>query len=193
MKAAVLVLGVMLVLGAQPASAHCDSLAGPVVSAARAALEKQDVTPVLKWVKPEHEAEVREAFQRALKVHGQGGEARELADLYFFETVVRVHRAGEGAPYTGLKADGVEPPIAATDKALESGDVETLARQVGEHAAAGIRERFARAAATRKQADTSVAAGREFVEAYVQLTHYVLGLHQAVHAGEHAGQSEHKH
>jgi len=41
------------------AKAHCDPLDGPVVKDAKVALEKGDATPVLKWVKVEHEEEVR--------------------------------------------------------------------------------------------------------------------------------------
>ena len=100
---------------------------GPVVKTAQAALEKGDVTPVLKWVKPEHEAEIRDAFQKTLAVRGLGKDARDLADKYFFETLVRLHREGEGAPYTGLKPAGaVEPVMAASDKALEAGSVDEL-------------------------------------------------------------------
>src|SRR5574340_348706 len=99
--------------------AHCDTLDGPVVATARASLEKGDVTPVLKWVRKEDEKEIQELFNKTLIVRKQGKEAKELADMYFFETLVRIHRAGEGAPYTGLKAAGtVEPSVAAADKAL---------------------------------------------------------------------------
>jgi hypothetical protein len=35
--------------------AHCDTLDGPVVAAARQALQQRDVTPVLKWVNAEME------------------------------------------------------------------------------------------------------------------------------------------
>ena len=84
--------------------AHCDSLDGPVILEAKEALYRGDVAPVLKWVRPVDEGEITSAFLRTLAVRAQGDAARELADLYFFETLVRVHRAGEGAPYTGLKA-----------------------------------------------------------------------------------------
>jgi hypothetical protein len=159
-------------------SAHCDTMGGPVVMTAQAALEKGAVTPVLKWVKPEQEAEIREAFQKTLAVRAMGAQAKELADMYFFETLVRIHRAGEGAPYTGLRPAGaVEPIVAACDKALETGSADTLVKHVTEAVAAGIQERYARALETKRHAEDSVAAGREFVEAYVEFTHYVERLH----------------
>jgi hypothetical protein len=161
--------------------AHCDTLNGPVVITAKLALEKGDVTPVLKWVREADEGEIREAFSKTLAVRAKGPEARELADRFFFETLVRVHRAGEGTPYTGLKPAGTEldPAVEEADKALETGSVDNLVKLVSEAVAGGIRERFAQAAEAKKHADESVGAGREFVEAYVSYVHYVERLHLA--------------
>lgn len=171
------------------AAAHCDTLDGPVVADARAALAKGDVTPVLKWVKADAEQEVRALFAQALKVRKLDPVAQELADHYFFETLVRVHRAGEGAPYTGLKPAGsVEPPIAMADQALAKGNVDDLAKKIASHTEAGIRERFQKALATQKHAGESVSAGREFVEAYVTYVHYVEGIVNAVHKAPHHGE-----
>lgn len=177
------------------AGAHCDTLDGPVVAEARIALEKGDVTPLLKWVRKEDEKEIRAAFQQARAVRDKGPDSRGLADQYFFETLVRIHRAGEGAPYTGLKAAGSElgPAVAGSDEALESGSVDALVKLVTDKAAAGVRERFQRVAEKRKHADESVEAGREFVAAYVEFVHYTERLyddaarftghdHSAVHA-----------
>jgi Family of unknown function (DUF6448) len=184
----------------RPAGAHCDTLEGPVVAAAKAALEKGDVTPVLKWVRKDDEKEIRELFQKTLVVRGKGKEAQELADRYFFETLVRIHRAGEGAPYTGLKSEPVEPIIQAADRALESGNGDHLVKHVSESVIAGIRERFNRVKEAKKHADESVDKGRAFVEAYVEYTHYVERL--AADAGGSGGHhdelkeekaSEHRH
>jgi len=174
---AVAIIGLwMLMQGTS--GAHCDTFDGPVVATARASLEKGDVTPILKWVKKEYEKEIQELFSKTLLARKQGKEAKELADMHFFETLVRIHRAGEGAPYTGLKAAGtVEPSVAAADKALESGSVDNLVKLVTEAAAKGIRERFDQTKEAKKHADESIEAGREFVEAYVGFTHYVERLH----------------
>ncbi|HOK44340.1 MAG TPA: DUF6448 family protein [Bryobacteraceae bacterium] len=175
---------------ARPAAAHCDTMDGPVVAAAKVALRTGDVPPVLKWVRKEHEPEIRAAFARTLKVRTASEDARQLADTYFFETLVRVHRAGEGAPYTGLKPAGTEldPAVAAADKALDKGAVDELARMIAAEAEAGVRRRFERALTARKSAESSVDAGREYVEAYVEFMHYVEKLHEALrgHSGAHA-------
>jgi UDP-2,3-diacylglucosamine pyrophosphatase LpxH len=144
------------------------------------------VTPLLKWVKPEAEEELRAAFAQTLKVRALGAEAQELADRYFFETLVRVHRAGEGAPYTGLKPAGqIVPVVAKADQALAQGNIDALVKAILEHTEEGIRERFAHALETAKQADESVAAGREYVEAYVSYVHYLEGIAQVVHGALH--------
>ena len=175
------------------ALAHCETLDGPVVRDARAALEARDVTAVLKWVEVENEPEVREAFRHALAVRALGPEARTLADRFFFETLVRVHREGEGAPYTGLKPAGteVDPAIAASDKALGTGVIDPLVTMIAGRAEQGLRERFARAAEAKAHAGESVEKGRAYVAAYVAFMHYAERLLQAAttDAG-HAGHDE---
>jgi len=170
--------------------AHCDTVDGPVVKDARAALAMGDDTAVLKWVRADKEPEIREAFRHAVAVRALGAEAQKLADRFFFETLVRVHREGEGAPYTGLQPAGVEieAAIAASDRALETGSVDSLVGLVTTEAERGIRERFTRAAEARKHAAVSVERGREYVSAYVDFMHYAERLHNdAVTATTHAG------
>jgi len=166
--------------------AHCDTVDGPVIREARAALEKGDVTPILKWVKKDQETEISAAFARTIAVRSKGSEAKELADQYFLETLVRVHRAGEGEPYTGIKDEPVEPIFAMADASLADGSADEMIGQISAHMAAAIRERFALALEAKKNKDTSVVAGREFVEAYVAYTHLVEGVHTAItSSGEH--------
>jgi len=173
--------------------AHCDALDGPVVLDARAALEQNDVTPVLKWVRAEDEAQIQSAFARAVAVRKLGAEARELAETYFFETLVRIHRTGEGAPFTGLKPAGhTEPAILRADQALEAGSIDPLAESLAKHTEHGLRERFARAAEARRHAAESVQAGRDYVEAYSIYVHYVEGLAKVVHGAHlHSGAEPH--
>lgn len=175
-----IVAGLMASLPAQ-VSAHCDTMDGPVVAAAKVALAKGDITPTLKWVKAEQETEIRTAFQKTLAVRKQSAEAKELADLYFFETLVRIHRAGEGEPYTGLRSAGtnVEPGIAAADKAIETGKADGLVNEMTESVASGLRQRHQRVIEAKKHADESVTAGREYVAAYIEFIHYVERLHGA--------------
>lgn len=186
----VLLLAVLLPL--LPAQAHCDTMDGLVVADAQTALEKGDVTPVLKWIKPDAEQEVRDAFARTLAVRRLSPEARTLADTYFFETLVRVHRAGEGAPYTGLKPAGnpLEPGVAEADKALATGNVTPLVNEVVEAVRHGITERFARVQELKQHANHNVAAGRAYVAAYVEYVHYVEGLLAAAAGGGHHAAEE---
>jgi uncharacterized protein DUF6448 len=156
------------------ARAHCDTLNGPVVSAARIALRTNDVTPVLKWVRESEEPEVRRAFQKTIAVRSLNAAAEELADRFFFETLVRLHRLGEGEPYTGLQATAdLDESVEGADHALRTGNVEPLERMVSERVAKGVRARFARARDLQRHADDSVAAGRRYVAAYVDFIHFV--------------------
>ena len=173
------------------ASAHCDTLDGPVIQDARKAIAGRDVTPVLKWVKAKDEKAVRAAFRKVLAGKTKN---RESAEQTFFATLVKIHRAGEGAPFSGLKPAGaVEPAVAEADKALVSGSPDALVKLVTEDVTAGIRKRYEHAAATYRHKDESVAQGREFVEAYVSFTHYVERLHQdATGQGAHGEHAAHE-
>jgi uncharacterized protein DUF6448 len=191
----IVLLAILVVISPYRVSAHCDALDGPVIEEAQLALEKDDVTPLLKWVTKEHENDIRNAFAQTRAVRTKGTDARELADRFFFETLVRVHRAGEGAPYTGLKPAGtIAPAIAAADKALLAGSVDELSAKIGNAVRDGIRKRFAEVAEKKKQANDSVEAGREFVEAYVEYVHFIEGIHNMVARGpehDHGGKDEH--
>ena len=191
-KILVLFLGILFitVVMSDLARAHCDTLDGPVVQTARIALENGDIIPLLKWVRAEDEEEIQQAFQKTIAVRSKGKEAKELADMYFFETLVRIHRAGEGVAYTGLKpSEAVDPAVALADKALLNGSVDKLINVLTKAMANGIRERFQSANEAQKHADDSVQSGREFVEAYVYFTHYVEGLHAIIKgSGTHHGE-----
>lgn len=164
------------------ADAHCDTMDGPVVNAARMALEKNDVDLVLIWVKEADEPAIREAFQHDLAVRRLGAEARELADRWFFETLVRLHRAGEGAPFTGLEPAGSDngPGIRAADRALESGDLAPLVRLMNEAVQKRLDEGFKATLAARKYSPHDVAAGRKYVESYVSFIHQAEAIWLAV-------------
>lgn len=162
------------------AMAHCDALDGPVVVEARVALGDGNIDPLLKWIDGKDEAEVRQAFERALIVRELGEEAREVADQFFFETLVRLHRASEGEGFTGLKPVGtpVDPAVRLSDRALESGDAAVVVEPITEHIREGLTERFEKAAEAKAHAEHSTEAGREFVAAYVDLVHYAKAIHQ---------------
>ncbi len=184
-----------LLVTPQFAAAHCDTLDGPVIKDARTALEKEDITPVLKWVQKKDEAQLQKAFKQALVAAKKGTKDKEQSEHRFFEALVKIHRAGEGAPFTGLKPAGeVEPVIVAADTALVSGSAEELIKLATDSIAKGIHDRHSRAVELYKHKDESVEAGRKYVEAYVEYTHYVERLQQdaeghAAHHQEPAGKN----
>ena len=188
------VLAVLFFVTPQSTYAHCDTLDGPVIQDARKAIDAKDVTPVLKWVKDKDEETVRAAFGKLMADRPKN---REAADHDFFSLLVKIHRAGEGEPFTGLKPAGaVEPAVAEADKALTGGSPDALVNLITKDIAAGIKQRYERAEAAYRHKDESVAQGRAFVEAYVAFTHYVERIHQLAIGkgahGEHDGHDMHK-
>lgn len=193
---AVSVLAAGLLFGVPAAQAHCDAVDGPVAKAALAALDTDNVNLALPYAPLAAEGEIKAAFAQALKVRGLGPDAKALADRAFIETTVRLHRAGEGAPYTGLKPAGVDygPAIPAAERAVETGDVTTVNALLADEVEHALHTRFTHVQETQKgakeaKATEDVAAARARVSAELGFVTYVEGLRQAVHG---AGGHEHK-
>lgn len=178
--AALLVLATGFLAGS-PALAHCDGLDGPVVSAARIALQTNNINHVLIWVRPQDADEIKRVFQETLAVRKLSPQAQSLADQHFFETLVRVHRTAENASYTGLKPAGRDlgPAIPAADKAIETGSDKALVELLTDKVQEGLRKHFKEAVDKKKFAPDDVTAGHEYVEAYVTYIHYVERLYEA--------------
>jgi hypothetical protein len=174
---------VIAVLGLTPARAlaHCDGLDGPVVRAAQRALETRNVALVLIWVQATDEPEIQTAFEQTLAVRELSPQARDLADRFFFETLVRVHRAGEGAPYTGLKPAGRDsgPAIPTADEAVRTGSLEPVRQLLMAAMQQRLREEFARVIATQTFKAGDLAAGRAHIKAYVEFIHFVERLYDS--------------
>jgi hypothetical protein len=162
--------------------AHCDSLDGPVVKAAQRALETRNLSQVLIWVQADDEPEIRAAFEQTLIVGALSPQAKDLAHRYFFETVVRVHRAGEGASYTGLKPAGRDlgPAIPAADKALDEGSLGPVVTLLTKGVEDGLRRHFEEVITAKHFKPGDVSAGREYIKSYVEFIHYVERLYEAI-------------
>lgn len=183
---AVPAIAIGLLFGAQSAQAHCDSIDGPVASAAQRALDTGNVYLALPYAAVGAESEITAAFAQSLKVRKLGPEAKALADRAFIETTVRLHRAGEGAAYTGLKPAGIDygPAIPAADRAIGSGDIAEVKMLLVEAMEHGLQERFvhmreAQMAPREPKTAEDVLAARERVSAELGFVAYVEGLYQA--------------
>jgi len=65
-----------MIVGAQSAQAHCDSIDGPVAKAVQKALETGNINPVLAYAPASAEVEIRAAFMKSRKVRGLGADVR---------------------------------------------------------------------------------------------------------------------
>jgi hypothetical protein len=167
---------------------HCDSLDGPVVTAARRALEAGQVELVLPYVHADGETEVRDAFDLARRARAGGGDATDVADRWFYETVVRVHRAGEGAPFTGLKPAGLDvgPVIPAAERALDAGSPDQLVDVLCTTIRDQVERRHRHAMALKEHAGEGVTSEREYVEAMLGLEVWAHGVYKQAMAEPHA-------
>ena len=167
---------------------HCDTLDGPVVRAARCAIETNNVNLVLPYVPKEGEEEVVRVFEQVLKARTASAASREVADRYFFETVVRVHRAGEGAPFTGLKPAGVDvgPVIPVAETAIETGSPRELIDLLSAVVHEEIDRRLHEVIHLRPHASATVDEARAWVHAMLGLQVWAHGLYAAARAEPHA-------
>jgi len=167
--------------------AHCDTMDGPVIADAKKAIAQKNVNYILKWVRPQDETEIKEAFNLIMKVRVLSPEAQKLSDKYLFETLVRVHRTGEGVPYTGVKPSGtpVDQKILAADKSIELGNLTPLKGLVTKDKVPELTKRFSKVMSLKKFDVNNVKAGREYIEAYVQFFHFAEGEEEAHEANAH--------
>jgi hypothetical protein len=173
-----------------PASAHCDGLDGPVAAAARQALETGNVNLALPYAPASAEAEITAKFAEARRVRKLGADARSLADMAFIETVVRLHRIGEGASYTGVRPAGIEygPMIPAAERALQTGSISEVRTLLISDIDQRLSERLAhfqelRNVSTEPKQYDQVLAARLRISAELGFITYAEGLRQSIVAG----------
>ncbi len=175
---------------------HCDTLDGPVVKAAKRALETGNVNLILLWVPKSAEEELRKAFEKTIKARKAGKETQEVADFWFFETAVRLHRAGEGMPYTGLKPAGLDegPVVPRAEEAIKKEDGEEFIDFIVHGLREELQKKFDLVIARKNYDENDVAAAREYVEAYLGLVPWAHGLYDVIKGGsggEHAEKEGH--
>jgi len=167
--------------------AHCDTMDGPLVADIKKSLKSKNIMPVLKWIKKSDEEEIKNIFERVLSFSKENSEQKELLDLYFIETVVRLHRKGEGAPYNGLKPSGfpIDPIIKKGDLSITNGKVDDLAELLSKEIKIKIKNKFEKAWALKKNANLDIEIGRKYTEAYADYIHFIESLHKLIEDSHH--------
>ena len=185
-KVALLLVMIMLAFN-MPAFAHCDSYDGPVIQDALKALEQEEVSFVMKWIEEDHETEVEDLFNKTVALKKGDAEVYDIIEKHFLETLVRLHREGEGAPFTGLKPAGSTTPIVQmADESIENKGVDVLLTNLHQHIQEVITEKYEKVMALSKVKDNSIAEGRAYVLAYVDYTHTLEAIEGVMsHGGSH--------
>lgn len=165
---------------------HCDTKDGPVAEAVNKALETENVNYILIWIPESVESELKNVFEKALKARKLGKEAKDVADLWVLETAVRLHRAGEGAPYTGLKPAGLDegPVVPKAEKAIETGDPKEVVDFINQTIEKELNRRFDLVYSKKNYDVNDVAAGREYIDAFIGFVVYSHHLYKKVFGNE---------
>lgn len=168
----------LMVFASITAQAHCDSYDGPVIKDAVKALETNNVNLVLKWITPEQEQEITSLFKKTFSLKNGDKEIYAIVEKHFFETLVRLHRETEGAPYTGLKPAGTTKQIIKlSDQSLEEHDLDGFLKKLNNHIAKVLKEKYLKVESLEKVKNESVENGRAYVQAYVDYTHTIEAIH----------------
>lgn len=176
------------------AGAHCDTMDGPTASDGKQALESNNINYALKWILPQYEEELRTIFEKSIRVRTLSPEAKDLADRYFLENLVRIHRAGEGEPFEGLKPSGtpIDEKVAAADKSVEVGNLSPLERIISSEELPELQEKFEKVMKLKNYDINDVQAGREYIEAYVSFFKTAEGEgHEEGHSHLHGHEQRH--
>ncbi len=175
--------------------AHCDTMDGPLIKDAQKALESKNIFPVLKWIKKEDEEEIVNMFNQVLSFSKENPELKKILEMYFLETVTRIHRKGEGAPYTGLKSSGypIDPIIKKGDLSLEIGSAEEVAELLTKEIKKEILKRFEKALNLKDKADEDPVVGRNYIEAYADYIHLIEHLHKLLKGTNERHSEKHAH
>lgn len=188
----ILLISSLMIFSSLPASAHCDSYDGPTIKDAIKALETNNVNLVLKWITPEQEKVIIPLFNKTYSLKAGDKEVYAIVEKHFFETLVRLHRETEGAPFAGLKPAGTTKKIIQlSDKALENTNIDDFLVKLNNHIGKVLREKYEKVEALDKVKNDSPEKGREYVEAYVDYTHTIEAIHDI--AAQSGGHSAHKH
>lgn len=158
--------------------AHCDSVEGPVIKAAQKSLETGNINFVLIWVPEKDEPEIHRLFNKVLQNRGLNSDVNLLLTNYFFETVVRLHRMGEGVGYTGIKDVNFkpEPGITEADDAIALGSLKQISSELPEEKYAELEKYFSEVIQKQNYNTDDLQAGRDYVKSYVHFIHYVEEL-----------------
>ncbi|MFB5946719.1 DUF6448 family protein [Albibacterium profundi] len=184
-KTAMLLAAFMLAFS-MPIYAHCDSYDGPVIQDALKALNKGEVSYIMKWIEEEHENEIKNLFKKTVALKNEDAEVYKIVEKHFLETLVRVHREGEGAAFTGLKPAGSATPIIQmADKSIADESVNSLLTNLDKHIRTVIAEKYEKVNALSKVKDNSIEEGRAYVAAYVDYTHTLEAIEGALAGGAH--------
>lgn len=188
-----LVAAGIFLLAPVTADAHCDTMDGPAVKDAIRAMDTGNVNYALKWVQPKYEAEVSRAFRMSMKVKDINADTKNLAEQYFFEILLRDHRAGEGVAFDGVKPHGwpVDERVKAADQSIALGNLEPLKGLVEPDKWPELQRRFQKVMSLKDFDVNRVEEGREYIEAYVQFFKFAEGEDEHHESHEHVERHGH--
>ena len=155
---------------------------GPVMRAAKMALETGNANYVLIWVSEKSENTLKNLLEKTYCERSSRKNLQNRAIDWYFETVNRFHLANKGALYTCLKPGGLDenPIVPKVERAIETGNFEKIIGVIPNTHAADVREHFHHVMDKRNYDLNNIAAGRAYVSAFFDFIGYVHNLSSVI-------------
>lgn len=153
-----------------------DMTNGPVMGAAKMALDKGNVNYVLIWVPEESENKLKNLFEKTFCESRAGKDMEDIAINWYFETVKRLHRAGERRLYTCMNPDGSDERsvVPKVKRAIETGEADEIIGFIPKTKEHDFRHRLHHLIEKKNYDVNNVAAGREYVAEFID---FIIYLH----------------
>jgi hypothetical protein len=164
---------------------------GPVLKAAKLALETGNVNYVLIWFPEESENKLKNLFEKTFCERRAGKDVHGVTIDWYFETLSRLHRDRDGALYTCMKPNGldVSPVVPKAERAIETCNAEEIIEVVPKTMEGDLRQHFHYVMEKRNYDVNNIIAGRAYVAAFIDFIVYLHNLNTST-SGE-VGRAEH--
>jgi hypothetical protein len=151
---------------------------GPVISAAKRALETGNAHYILIWIPEESENTVKNLLEKAYcERYTQKNAYNHIVDWYF-ETINHLHSVHYG-PYNltiSTKAPEEKTIIFLVERTCESGNFEEITTVIQDTPSGEMRQRFNDVMKKRNYGVENIAAGRVYVSAFTDFIAFVNNL-----------------
>jgi hypothetical protein len=158
-----------------------DEMQGPVVKAAKMALETGNVNYILIWLPEESENTLKNLLEKTCCTRSSRMNMKNRAYDWYFEMVNRFFNIGRPRDNLTIRGGLAEKPLdLKVDKAIESGNFEEIRDIIPVTHEADAKQRFLHVMNMRNYPVNNIAEGRAYVSAFFDFNRYMHDLYSGI-------------